>query len=203
MVIGKNDAMSNLIDIYFEKKHTTDKYGENNHTYLSLYNVLFSRFREKKIKILEIGVYQGDSLNLWAEYFSNSIIYGIDCDLRQVNVPLYSNIHAIQANAYSYVTIQQLTQLGKFDIIIDDGSHVVGEQIFVVNNYLNLLKNDGILIIEDAACWIKSLKEKKRMLQLIMEQFPKDIQHCVYIDDRRYIKGNDHDVLIICDKNLL
>jgi phosphoribosylpyrophosphate synthetase len=36
-----------------------------------------------------------------------------------------------------------------FDIIIEDGPHTLESQIFAVQNYTQLLKDGGILIIED------------------------------------------------------
>ena len=37
----------------------------------------------------------------------------------------------------------------KFDLILDDGSHNPHDQLFVLNRYIDLLKEDGILLIED------------------------------------------------------
>ncbi|HMH33204.1 MAG TPA: hypothetical protein VK543_09260, partial [Puia sp.] len=49
------------------------------HHYFEIYDRHFSRFRNKEINILEIGVLHGGSLQMWKEYFGpKAKIYGID-----------------------------------------------------------------------------------------------------------------------------
>jgi 23S rRNA U2552 (ribose-2'-O)-methylase RlmE/FtsJ len=51
--------------------------------YFDVYERYFSKFRNKKITIVEIGVYQGGSLQMWRKYFGNeATIWGIDIDPR-------------------------------------------------------------------------------------------------------------------------
>ena len=49
--------------------------GQN---FSSVYETYFEKIKEKKLKILEIGVAGGHSHATWYHYFSNSQIYGID-----------------------------------------------------------------------------------------------------------------------------
>ena len=47
--------------------------------YFEIYDRHFSKFMGKEITILEIGVFQGGSLELWSNYFGSKCkIYGID-----------------------------------------------------------------------------------------------------------------------------
>lgn len=47
--------------------------------YFDVYDRHFSKFRGKEIVVLEIGVYQGGSLQMWKNYFGDKAkIYGID-----------------------------------------------------------------------------------------------------------------------------
>lgn len=47
--------------------------------YFDIYERHFSRFRNRKMTILEIGVYQGGSLQMWKNYFGpQAEIYGVD-----------------------------------------------------------------------------------------------------------------------------
>ena len=126
MVINKNGVMDTLVGLHERNNHTTDKWGpdENTHSYLSIYDSIFKRLKDSSKRILEIGVYKGDSLNLWAEYFTNATIYGIDKHPAQINVMLHPNVRVIKDNAYSLIPIKLLKKEGKFDIIIDDGTHV-------------------------------------------------------------------------------
>lgn len=194
--------MFKLIELYEKNNHTSDKWGTdgNTHSYLTIYDKIFNRLKDNDNKILEIGIYKGDSLNLWSEYFTKSEIYGVDCLLSQIDVDLHDNINIIEVpDAYNNETIRILNDIGKFDVIIDDGSHRVEHQKYVIENYCNLLTDNGILIIEDAVCWIDN-DYKIDNINMLMGYFSEDLKNFAYYDDRRYIKNNDHDFLIICDK---
>ena len=51
------------------KKFNTDKLELG---YVELYESYFKPLREKKLNILEIGVFRGASIKVWSEYFINS-----------------------------------------------------------------------------------------------------------------------------------
>jgi predicted O-methyltransferase YrrM len=186
-----------LISLYKENGHTTDKWGSGNHPYLTVYDVLFSRLKDKVNNILEIGVYRGDSLNLWAEYFINSKIYGIDPDSWQVNIELHKNVEILTADGYCDETLEKLKQIGKFALIIDDGSHMKEHQKFVMRNYCDLLTDDGILIIEDAVFGVRDSVKYK--VSDLLEYFPEELQKYVTFADLRH-SGNLNSYLIICNK---
>lgn len=192
--------MKSLINLYYDNNHTTDKYGTSNdtHTYLDVYDKIFKRFQKHPINLLEIGIYKGDSLNLWSEYFDpSSHIYGLDSDMNQGKVNLRENISLIEKDAYSKETVDFLkNNYPKFDIIIDDGGHVVETQIFFIKNYFEILSDNGILIIEDAMCWEH---DKYKFLTDILKEVPNKYKLYTYYNDRRYIKNNEHDFLIITD----
>jgi hypothetical protein len=193
--------MTNLVNLYNENNHCSDKWGNDDktHSYLSVYDKIFERFSNKIVNFLEIGIYQGDSLNLWSEYFNKSSnIYGLDCDTNQIKVNLHENINLIEVNnAYNLDTLKMLkNNYPKFNIIIDDGSHVVNQQIFFIENYFDILNDNGILIIEDAMCWET---DKYYWLNEIIKHVPNDYKTYTYYDDRRKIKNNQHDFLIITD----
>src|SRR5882762_3410482 len=64
-------------------KHGTDKWGQ--HFYTPVYHSLFAHLRDKPIRLLEIGVggynfpkVGGASLSMWADYFPQGHILGID-----------------------------------------------------------------------------------------------------------------------------
>ena len=59
------------------KKFNTDKLELG---YVELYESYFKPLREKKLNILEIGVFRGGSLNTWSDYYFNSNVLGIDID---------------------------------------------------------------------------------------------------------------------------
>lgn len=130
-------------------KHSTDKSSLLHH-YLSLYELLFEPLRYKDIKILEIGVQFGLSLKMWREYFPNAHIVGIDSvDNSATWIPEPNRGMDIRIrDAYCLDTVRQVGDQ-RFDIIIDDGSHVPEHQQFFVKHYIPLLTSTGILIVED------------------------------------------------------
>lgn len=139
----------NLLQTYNSTENASDK--ERTHTYISsFYSDKFKGLRDKKIKILEIGVLQGHSLKLWENYFSEAEIFGVD--IQNIIEHTYGErVKIIFGNAYSPKFIDYLeNNFGKFDIIIDDGPHTLDTQLFFLSNFQRLLSGSGsILILED------------------------------------------------------
>lgn len=57
------------------KKYGTDKHQ---HGYTKIYNELLKDKRNQNVSIFEIGIYFGNSIKMWHDYFENGKIYGID-----------------------------------------------------------------------------------------------------------------------------
>ena len=61
-------------------RYDTDK-NQRFHDYCRQYDDLLRKYRDKPVSLLEIGVYEGESLELWNEVFPNSTkIVGLDID---------------------------------------------------------------------------------------------------------------------------
>jgi len=126
-----------------DKAALTDR---GSHHYGDLYELLFRRWRNDPISILEIGVLDGGSIRTWRRYFPNSDVYAIDTiDSVGFDDP---NIQFIHGDAYSDEVISKLAGY-KFDLMIDDADHRVENQTIFLQRYSPLLKPGGILIIED------------------------------------------------------
>jgi 23S rRNA U2552 (ribose-2'-O)-methylase RlmE/FtsJ len=94
-------------------------------------------------RLLEIGVKGGASLRMWREYYERSEIVGID-----INPPL--DIHGCIVLQMDATDVYALKELGKFDIIIDDGSHMTkDQQITFEFAFKNMLKKGGFYVLED------------------------------------------------------
>lgn len=135
------------------KKHGTDKV--NGHFYTTHYETHFSKFRDEKINLLEIGVggYDkpdkgGASLRMWKEYFKQGNIFGIDIYdkhlLEEERIKIFKGSQTDRAFLMSVID-----ETGPLDIIIDDGSHINSHVITSFNILFPILKNDGIYAIED------------------------------------------------------
>ena len=68
--MGNHKDLKNISSIY-----KTDKLE---HGYIEIYESYFNQIKDKKLKILEIGIADGKSLLTWSDYFENSQIIGID-----------------------------------------------------------------------------------------------------------------------------
>lgn len=124
--------------------------------YLPLYHKHFKKYRkiaspENKIKILEIGVFYGGSIDMWNEYFGkdNCEIYAVDINpscvgLQKGNVKIYIGD---QADKLFLSTLTQI--LPKFDIIIDDGGHRMDQQINTFEILFPHLSLGGTYLCED------------------------------------------------------
>lgn len=129
-------------------KYETDKnlgFMNIGHFYGEFYDQLFSQYKDGS-DILEIGVQKGGSLLVWKDYFPKSKVYGID--IEDTRKPEYISDRVTFILGDFRKVRERLNDL-KFDIIIDDGSHILDDVIFTVQNYLQLLKPKGTLVIED------------------------------------------------------
>jgi len=165
----------------------TDK--DTIHSYLDTYENLFKEKKGTASKILEIGIAEGGSLKLWRDYFNNAHIYGIDIADRRFNdenrITYLFNTNASLFNTDYFKD--------KFDVIIDDGSHSLEDQCVFIEKYLPLLKDDGILIIEDV--------QNIQHLNIFKSITPMDFRPYIEIYDLRENKGRYDDVLFIINKS--
>jgi len=154
----------------------------------NVYEEIFDLLRRRNIRILELGIRTGASLKLWAEYFPNAIITGVDLSDENVEKFWVANprIRTIYGDAY---TVDFLMGLGNFDVIIDDGPHSLSSQIFTIQNYLKLLNPGGFLFIEDI------IGGKPFIDKLLSNILGKKNLQCKVFDLRR--KSDSHDSIVI------
>ncbi len=133
-------------------KYGTDK-GSLKHNYMQFYEKWLPKNPKK---ILEIGVLKGASLAMWAEYFPEAIIHGLDLfsDHSEAEVKSFlldecgcNNIVLHQGNQCDYVLLDKLRN-ENFDVIIDDGSHGSRDQLITFFGLFNGCQ----YYIEDIQC---------------------------------------------------
>jgi Methyltransferase domain len=118
--------------------------------YLDIYERHFAPFRNTPVRMLEIGVFKGGSLQIWREYFgSNAIIFGIDIDPRCVDYVDQPNQVRIGSQADQSFLKSVISEMGNPDIILDDGSHIGRHQRASFNALFPTLKYGGLYVIED------------------------------------------------------
>lgn len=123
--------------------------------YLSEYDRLFSFRREDAISLMEIGVQNGGSLEIWSQYFPNArFIIGCDINPECLNIHFNSNkINIIIGDITSSKTKVKISAVTeKLDIVIDDGSHTSSDIIKTFSNFFPLINTGGLFIAEDLHC---------------------------------------------------
>ena len=143
------DVVENSILDEIAIKHLADKSSRFNN-YAVKYEKILSPFRESFSSVLEIGVAQGQSVKMWADYFVNATIYGADIDESSVICETYSNRIKFQLiDQRDEAQLKNLEQFSPFDLIIDDGNHRWMEQILTFNTLFPYVRKGGIYIVED------------------------------------------------------
>lgn len=148
------ECSSELTKICEKYKEWTDK-GPNGpyyikHNYTEIYGDLLRFHKDKNVDVLEIGVRHGGSTLMWKDYFAFGMIHGIDIDTSTIQANLnHERIKIYKGDAYKENVGEDMFKGQKFDVIIEDGSHTLPHLIKCLNIYSKLLKDEGILILED------------------------------------------------------
>ena len=118
--------------------------------YFEIYDRHFSAYRNKEIVVLEIGVFQGGSLQMWKSYFGpKAKIYGIDIDpdckkFEEENIEIFIGSQSDKN------FLKELKQKIPFvDILIDDGGHTMNQLKTSFDEMFSHVKADGIYALED------------------------------------------------------
>jgi hypothetical protein len=167
------------------------------HSYTGVYQKWMKPLQNQQIRLLEIGSYMGGSLILWHDYFQNGVIDSLDIwDGRSSESKSLNRVNFFQMDAYTdecVIFVKNYNPSG-YDIIIDDGPHTLESQINCVQNYLYLLKEGGILFIEDL--------QEISWFEKIIDAIPVDIKNQVEIHkhDLRGYKNRKDDLLLVIQR---
>lgn len=127
------------------KEFNTDKY---NHGYIPIYEVYFNEKNDVK-NVLEIGVYQGESLKYLSSKFDSATIYGLDIEDKTIyNSTNIKTFICDQSNREHLLDFIKNNNI-EFDIIIDDGGHTMKQQQTSFGFLFQKLKKGGLYILED------------------------------------------------------
>jgi hypothetical protein len=133
--------------------HGTDKAGA--HSYTDAYELHLGRFRDRPVRLLEIGVggYEapdqgGESLRMWKEYFPQGQIFGLD--IYDKSSLAEERITIVQGDQGDERYLEALAaERGPFDIVIDDGSHLCAHVIKSFQTLFPHVVDKGVYVIED------------------------------------------------------
>lgn len=116
------------------------------HHYLAIYERHLARFRCRPVKLLEIGVQRGGSLQMWQEYLGpQADVMGLDID--PACAELGTGHEVIIGNQADPAVLDRVGVM--HDVIIDDGSHLGSDQIATFEHLYSKMAPDGVYICED------------------------------------------------------
>jgi len=182
--------------------------------YIPVYEKWLAPYRGTPVRILEIGVSDGGSLQLWRRYFGDAAtIYGIDINpacAERFEAPNQVRIGS-QADADFLKSVAG--EMGTIDIIIDDGSHVASHQRISFETLFPLLKDGGLYVVEDthSSYWEGVYEGGLRRPGTAVEYFKAmiDDQHAWYHTGARRSSANEtisaihfYDSIILLEKQM-
>tara|TARA_Y100000310_G_scaffold332750_1_gene408909 strand:+ start:212 stop:988 length:777 start_codon:yes stop_codon:yes gene_type:complete len=126
------------------------------HGYIKIYEEVFAPYRESQNNFLEIGIYQGRSVGMWASYFTASQLIFMDIFDKSPIFKRDSGPSFFQGDSGSPVALESLmdfieekTGRRELDCVIDDGSHFQHDQQIALGHLFKYVKPGGVYIIED------------------------------------------------------
>ena len=156
--LGKEEFMNIVVKPEPNEENPLWKYFSHNkgrmilkwHHYFDIYHNHFCRFRDQPVTILEIGAYQGGSLQMWKSYFGpNAKIYGVDINPRCKELE-EDQIRIFIGDQADRGFLRELREeIGHIDIVIDDGGHTMIQQITTFEELFPFIGETGIYLVED------------------------------------------------------
>ena len=188
--------------------------------YTDFYHENLKGLKGKKLDILEIGVARGDGIASFYFYFPYSNLIGVD------NNPFKTRYKSKRIrNMYVDISSKQILKNltnhlnQKFDLIIEDCSHKLIDQILCFSENFKNLKKGGIYIVEDLnfpeihkmynptneAVDLKTILKKINLGEEIFTKFMKeneieDIQN--NIENIKFYKGHDNSEIVFIKKKV-
>jgi len=156
------------------------------HHYFEIYEKHFGAYRNRPIRMLEIGVFRGGSLRMWKQYFHpESIIVGVDIDKScKTHERADENVFVrIGSQADPDFLAKVTEEFGPFDIILDDGSHKTHHQnISFGALFRSSLVDGGCYMVEDTHSnyWLKTIDSEDTFIDLSKQMV--DTLHETYFD---------------------
>lgn len=131
---------------YLKSPYPSSKYS----TYFAVYDELFSRYRNKEITFVEIGILDGGSLFMWRDFFgSKARIIGIDLNPNTKKWEKHGFEIFVGSQSDKNFWEDFIKKVGQIDVVLDDGGHTYTQQIITTEMLLGCIKDGGMLVVED------------------------------------------------------
>ena len=161
-------------------------------TYFEVYDELFSKYKNKKITFVEIGILGGGSLFMWRNFFGpKARIIGIDLNpsAKKWTKHGFEIFIGDQSDTNFWKIFKK--KVGKIDIILDDGGHRYIDQITTIECILSNVKHNGLIVIEDThTSYMDGFGDKKYSLINYIKNQIDNINHKSHKLKKVKSKGN-------------
>ena len=118
--------------------------------YFDIYHRHLERFRGRAITLVEIGVYHGGSLQMWRHYLGPMArIIGVDIEPRAATLATPELEIVIGDQADPAFLARLARQVGRIDVLIDDGGHTMQQQLQTFMHLFPAIAQDGLYLVED------------------------------------------------------
>ncbi len=198
------------LDIYNDPTKVT-KYTSKWEQYFDIYDIWFHKFVGESPIVLEIGVDNGGSLQMWNHYFGEGcFLYGLDIrpkvTAQELGLDNATILQGDQGNPDTWF------KNGPIDVVIDDGSHFSNHQIMTFEKIFPEMSNGGIYLVEDTHSsymdtFNGGLKQSHTFIEYCKELI--DILHADHYKHNalpewiRYIKSiHFYDSVVVIEKGL-
>jgi SAM-dependent methyltransferase len=120
------------------------------HHYFEIYDRHFARYRGRSPRVLEIGVSQGGSLQMWREYFGpGTRIFGVDINPACRSLAEEGTEIFIGDQADRGFLRRVGAAIGSVDILIDDGGHRMEQLRATFDELFPRVDARGVYLAED------------------------------------------------------
>ena len=190
------------------------------HAYTKFYESYFKNIKDNKLNIIEIGSYYGNASAALFFYFKNSYIYSAD-----INPDMYlyksKRVNNFFLNNSEQESLEKnlINKKITFDIIIEDASHMLKDQIITLFMLFKVLKPGGIFVVEEIdfpekflnmrqnqeAPDLKSILKNVLLNQDFSSKYINDEEKSYFLNNYKsidFFKGNFNEIAFIRKKKL-
>lgn len=118
--------------------------------YFDIYERELTRFRNRPVTFLEIGIFKGGSIPMWKSYFAPDatlVFVDIDPECARHAEP---GTHVEIGNQADAAFLSRLAaRYGPFDVVLDDGSHINAHQIASFEALWPHMRDRSVYMVED------------------------------------------------------
>jgi SAM-dependent methyltransferase len=144
-------TLTELANMFGSDKGTKIGDWDTAHGYAPIYEHFLAARRSEPLRLLEIGVWKGASLRMWERYLPQARIVGVDI-LPEARQAASDRSQVVIGDASDPNFIRSIVDScfdGTVDVVVDDGSHVLDQQLAALETLFPLLSEGGLYFVED------------------------------------------------------